>query len=323
MMAYDSDNAGASSAQAIGGVCPVLATPFDSTGAPDYDSMRRVVEFAIDCGADAVVYPGVASEVEQLADDEREALIDVVARAAEGRVPLVLGASAIEPASTLRMLRKAGEVGAAAAMVMAPARLSGQAQALVDYYRELGDISGGVALMLQNAPPPAGAGFDMAALAGVVAAAPAVRYVKEEAMPCGQRISALQAREELANAPHFIGVLGGAGGRYLLDELARGAIGTMPACELTDVHVELMRAWRDKRRRDARELYNRSLPLLNFQAVFRWAMTKEVLRRRGVIDCAHVRAPGPRLDAQDQVELGIMLAEIADLLRAFPLVDSP
>ena len=69
----------------------------------------------------------------------------------------------------------------------------------------------------------------------------------------------------------------------------------------------------------ARTLYNRSLPLLNFQAVFRWAMTKEVLRRRGIIDCAHVRAPGPRLDARDQVELGIMLDEIADLLVAFPV----
>jgi len=77
-------------------------------------------------------------------------------------------------------------------------------------------------------------------------------------------------------------------------------------------------AWRRGDRTKARELYNRSLPLLNFQAVFRWAMTKEVLRRRGIIECAHVRAPGPRLDAQDQVELGIMLDEVADLLQGVP-----
>ena len=47
-------------------------------------------------------------------------------------------------------------------------------------------------------------------------------------------------------------------------------------------------------------------------------MTKEVLRRRGVIDSAFVRAPGPRLDAQDQHELATMLDEIADLLTAVP-----
>jgi 4-hydroxy-tetrahydrodipicolinate synthase len=91
----------------------------------------------------------------------------------------------------------------------------------------------------------------------------------------------------------------------------------MPACELTDIHVVMVAAWRAGNRSFARSLYNRSLPLLNFQAVFRWAMTKVVLKWRGSIDAAHVRAPGPRLDLQDQKELGIMLAEIGDLLDDF------
>ena len=63
-----------------------------------------------------------------------------------------------------------------------------------------------------------------------------------------------------------------------------------------------------------RALYNRMLPLLNFQAVFRMAMTKEVLRRRGVIASTHVRAPGPKLDPGDHRELDAMLAELADIL---------
>ena len=300
------------------GVCPVLATPFDASGAPDEAGLARVVDFALESGVDAVVFPGVASEVEQLSVPERERLVALVAQRVAGRVPLVVGASASDLATSMRHLRVAADVGAAAAMVMAPARLAGDATTLLAHYRELG-AAGPVPIMLQNAPPPAGAGFDMAQIARVVVAVPAVRYVKEEAMPCGQRISALLARPELADAPHFAGVLGGAGARYLLDELARGAIGTMPAVELADVHVAMMRAWHDGNRTLARVLYNRSLPLLNFQAVFRWAMTKETLRRRGVIDHAHVRAPGPRLDAQDQVELGIMLDEIADLLGAVPL----
>lgn len=233
-------------------------------------------------------------------------------------MPLVVGASAQELAASVRHVQVAASVGAAAAMVMAPASLAGDAAALRAYYQELG-AAAAVPIMLQNAPQPAGAGFDMATIAQVVAAVKAIRYVKEEAMPCGQRIAALLNCSELAGARHFGGVLGGAGARYLLDELERGAIGTMPACELTDIHVAMVRAWRAGDRTRARQLYNRSLPLLNFQAVFRWAMTKEVLRRRGIIDSAHVRAPGPRLDAQDQAELGIMLDEIADLLEAFPV----
>ncbi len=297
----------------IGGVCPVLATPFDSTGAVDAQALTQIVQFAIRSGADAIVYPGVASEVEQITDSERDDLLDAVARAVRGRVPLIVGASAADLETTILHLYKASTLGAAAAMVMAPARLAGKPDALVEHYRELGSATT-VPIMLQNAPAPAGAGFDMAAVAQVVAAVPAVRYVKEEATPCGQRISALLTRPEIAGAPHFVGVLGGAGGRYILDELARGALGSMPACELTDVHVAMVNAWRAGNHGYARVLYNRSLPLLNFQAVFRWAMTKEVLRRRGVIDNAYVRAPGPRLDAQDHAELTIMLDEIADLL---------
>jgi 4-hydroxy-tetrahydrodipicolinate synthase len=293
-----------------------LATPFDDGGVPDAPGLARIAEFAIRCGADALVYPGVASEVEQLSDSERNALLDVLATAAHGRVPLIVGASAVHLPATILHLHKAASLGAAAAMVMAPARLAGDTAALIDYYRSLAAATD-VPIMLQNAPPPAGAGFDMSVIARVVAEVPAVRYVKEETMPCGQRISALLATREIGDVPHFIGVLGGAGGRYILDELARGALGTMPACELTDIHVTMVAAWRAGNRGFARTLYNRSLPLLNFQAVFRWAMTKEVLKRRGIIGGTRVRAPGPRLDRQDEVELGIMLAEIDDLIADF------
>jgi 4-hydroxy-tetrahydrodipicolinate synthase len=304
-------------AQRIGGVCPVLATPFDYDGVPDAVGLARVARFAIRCGADALVYPGVASEVEQLSEAERNSLLDVLATAVDDRIPLVVGASDAHPSATVRHLNKAASIGAAAAMVMAPSALAGSAASLVDYYRALA-AAGGVPIMLQNAPPPAGGGFDMATIARVVTEVPAISYVKEETMPCGQRISALLEMREVREASHFVGVLGGAGGRYILDELARGALGTMPACELTDVHVAMVAAWRAGNRGFARSLYNRSLPLLNFQAVFRWAMTKEVLKRRGVIECAHVRAPGPRLDRQDQAELGIMLSEIGDLLEGGP-----
>ena len=290
----------------------MLATPFGADGAPDARALRRIVEFAVAAGADAVVYPGVASEVEQLTDDERDRLLEVVAATVRGRVPLVAGASANDAATTLHHLAHAERLGAAAAMVMAPARFAGDVAALIDHYRRLGEAVT-LPIMLQNAPPPSGGGFDAAAVAQVVARVPAVRYVKEEAQPCGQRISALLARQELASARHFAGVMGGAGARYLIDELARGAIGTMPACELTDVHVRILSAWRAGDSALARRLYNRTLPLLGFQAVFRWAATKEVLRRRGLIDDARVRAPGPKLDDQDQVELGVMLAEIGDL----------
>jgi 4-hydroxy-tetrahydrodipicolinate synthase len=90
----------------------------------------------------------------------------------------------------------------------------------------------------------------------------------------------------------------------------------MPACELCDLHVAQFRAHRAGRPAEVRRLFDRMLPLLNFQAVFRMAMTKEVLRRRGIIASTHVRAAGPRLDAGDLRELDQLMAGIADLLPA-------
>ena len=62
-------------------------------------------------------------------------------------------------------------------------------------------------------------------------------------------------------------------------------------------------------------LFERTLPLLNMQAVFRWRLTKEVLRRRGLIESAYVRAPGPQLDRHDLAELDQLLAALEPLMR--------
>src|SRR5271163_4028963 len=127
----------AASSAPIQGVCPVLATPFDAAGAPDADALARVAEFVLAAGADAVVYPGVASEVEQLSAEERDRLLDVVAATVDGRVPIVVGASAADAQTSARHMHKARMLGAAAAMVMAPSSFAGDAAALRDHYRQL------------------------------------------------------------------------------------------------------------------------------------------------------------------------------------------
>jgi len=86
----------------------------------------------------------------------------------------------------------------------------------------------------------------------------------------------------------------------------------MPAAELADIHAQMIHAWHSGDVATTRRLYNVSLPLLNFQAIFRMHMTKEVLRRRGVIKNTFVRGKGPKFDEGDHAELALLLAE-ADL----------
>ena len=291
----------------LAGVFPIVPTPFAAGGAADEADLGRVVDWIVRMGADGLVFPGVASEFDKLSPDERVRLVEVVAKANAGRLPLVVGVSSPGAAQSVSLTRQAKELGAAGVMAMNPGSLKDDPAAIEAYYRDVAGV--GVPVILQNAPAPIGSALSMAAVAKLVEAIPGVDYVKEEAMPCGQRISEL-----LALAPASLkGIFGGAGGRYITDELARGAVGTMPAAELTDQHALLWQAHLAGDRAEVRRLYNRMLPLLNFQAVFRMAMTKEVLRRRGVIVSTFVRAAGPALDAGDQRELGEMLAEMPEL----------
>ncbi len=292
----------------LAGVFPILATPFAADGAPALDDLGRLVDFIVAAGPDGLVFPGVASEFDTLAAGERRDLVSAVAARVGSRAPFVVGVSDATPEASIGWTEQARALGAAAVMCMAPARLKDDAASLLAFHRDVAAV--GVPVILQNAPAPIGCGMAPAAVLDIVRAVPGIAYVKEEAMPCGQRITAL-----LAGAPPSLaGVFGGAGGRYITDELARGACGTMPACELVDLHVRQFALHRAGDHAGVRTLFDRMLPLLNFQAVFRMAMTKEVLRRRGVIRATGVRAAGPRLDAGDNAELTAMLERIADLL---------
>lgn len=290
---------------ALSGVFAVLPTPFDDNGAVDTNGFRRITDFVLKSGVDGIVFPGLASEYGELTIDERIDLIRIAGAAVNGRAAFVVGAS---DANHSRLLIDAGaEAGAECAMVITPEALEGDPDGLCRHYERLG--CAGIPLMLQNAPRPMGIGLSADAVLEIVSAEASIAWVKEENMPCGQRITAIRQ----GAPPTLMGVFGGAGGRYITDELARGAAGTMPAAELPEAHVALMAAHRAGDDGRVRSFYEQMLPILMMQAVFRWHLTKEVLRRRGLISSAYVRAAGPRLDREDHRELTRMLTRVEAL----------
>lgn len=293
----------------IAGAFPVLPTIFTNDGAIDVSGICAVADWAIGCGVDGVVFPGLASEYDQLSLEERLHLIALIGDRVAGRAAFVCGGGGGSDEESEAVMLAAARVGASAIMVVTPSRYAGDNAGLVDFYRRLA-ANADVPIMLQNAAAPTGLGLSPAAILDMARAVPAIRYVKEETAPCGQRITAL--REQGGGL--LDGVFGGAGGRHITDELARGAIGTMPAVEIVDLHVRLVAAHRAKDWPRVRWLFERTLPLLNMQAIYRWRLTKEVLCRRGLIASAFVRAPGPALDSYDRRELDELLESLADLL---------
>lgn len=291
------------------GVYPILPTIFSDDGQIDVEGTRNVMEYILAAGADGIVYPGLASEYDLLSTEER---LQMTARLGEwigGRVPLVIGASSPDAQLARQFACAGAQAGAVAAMILTPHAHAEDMQQMAGYFSAIHAASG-IDIMLQNAPAPMGVGLAIEQVAWLAEQVPGIRYVKEETQPSGQRITQLSQRVGDA----IDAVFGGAGARYVLDELVRGAKGTMPACEVTEVHVAMLKSFNAGELQHARDLFERTLPLLSVQAVFRWRLTKAVLKRRGLIASDHVRARGPALDAFDEREVDALLARIEDLL---------
>lgn len=289
------------------GIFPVLQTPLDAHGAPDSASLDREVRFCIDCGAHGLVYPALGSEVQFLSDRERQELVEAVAGASAGRVPLIVGVSAPSAAIASVHARHAAGVGAAAVMALPPYVSPATPGELHTYYRAIGDASG-LPIIVQNAPP----GMSPAFLVELLGANDSIRYIKEEANPSAHNLSAVLR----AVGNRCDGVFGGAFGRWMLGELGRGASGFMPGAEATDVYVQIWDAYAAGNASGARAIFDRLLPLINQMLLLGLRLNKEVLVRRGVFQSTAMRWTGTtELDDHDRRELDAIMEQLAPLLR--------
>jgi 4-hydroxy-tetrahydrodipicolinate synthase len=287
------------------GVLPIITTPFDEDGRLDFASLAKVVEHVLRSGAHGLVYPAIASEFQTLSWSERKLAVEHVLAVADGRLPTVVGVSTIDDTmSPAELAAHAAKHGASAVMLMPqPPSANTTAHDLV--FANVAQASA-LPIILQNAPPPLGSALAITTIAEIARKVSRIQYVKEETVPCGQRISNL-----LAERTGLIGVFGGAGGRFVLDELARGALGSMPACEFTAIHVDIYERFRAGDRAGARQLFNRLLPLLNFESVFRTAATKHILHDMGIIASRCYRDHNPELDESDRSELALILEDMS------------
>lgn len=295
------------------GVFAIPPTPFDDAGDLDETSLRCCLDFCVAAGAHGIVTPVVASEAIALTDAERLRVAEIAVEQVAGRVPVVIGVSGTSTAASVLYSRRAAEIGADAVIAMPPCVAHPPPVEIVDFYAEVARAADPLPVWIQDFVAPIGTPMAPALLAKLLTETPGVSYLKEETAHAPQVISAVR---ELAGES-LEGVMGGMAGRYMLEEHRRGACGTMPACEVVDAHVKIWNALDTGDAYEARRLHTMLLPLLNYEAMFSYAIWKEVLVRRGVIASARTRVPGAAtLDAENHRELDILLRDLAPLLTA-------
>jgi 4-hydroxy-tetrahydrodipicolinate synthase len=301
------------SATTLAGILPVLQIPFVPARPLDRiddDALRREVEFCIRCGVHGLVIPALASEFMVLTDAERRQVVTSTVDQAAGRVPVVANVAAPSPQAALEFAQHAREAGAAAVMALPPYVRKPTIEGVVAYYAAIADAAQ-LPVIVQNAPPPFGVSLPTPMVLRLVEEIPLVTYIKEERLPPTRNIG-----DVIAGAPPKLqGVFGGMAGMHLPNELARGVIGSMPSAAVCDVLVTILDAWQAGDTARARAIHQQILPLLVLEMSAWMAVSKEVLRRRGVFTSTLMRDPEfLPLDAGDLVEIDALWPLILPLL---------
>jgi dihydrodipicolinate synthase/N-acetylneuraminate lyase len=292
------------------GIFVIVVTPFTANYELDEASLRKQIRFCIEAGAHGLVGPANAGEFATLSDDERKRWLEIVVSEAAGQIPVVAATTAGHQVPAVALSRWAQQIGADGIMAMPPHVLHPDAEGCYDYYAVLAAALE-IPICIQNFPSPIGTPMSSQLVGRMCRELPHVDYIKEETLPEPRQISATLA----AAGEACKGIFGGQGGIYLLDEYRRGCHGNMPACQATDVHVAIWNQLEAGDEAGARRLFNRLMPLLNFERLHGIAVYKEVLYRRGVIATTTSRAPGKALDQLDLQELGAILQDIEPLFR--------
>lgn len=284
------------------GIFNIVPTPFDGTGELDESSLARLIEFVIGTGVSGVTVLGFLGEASKLSEAERSRVIDICVETAAGRVPVVVGATHASTDRSVAFSREAESRGAAGLMI-APPSLARPNEAAVRRHYEA--IAGAVDLpiVVQDYPPASGVYMTPALIAELARDIPACGWLKLEDDPTAPKTTAV------LTANPDIGIFGGLGGAFMLEELQRGAVGMMTGFGFPEILVAIYRHFMAGDVGAARDTFFRYLPLIRFenQAGINLPLRKHIYQKRGAIADSRPRRPHPPLDETTLAELDAIL----------------
>jgi dihydrodipicolinate synthase/N-acetylneuraminate lyase len=270
-------------------------TPYDDKDRIDEDVLRAEIEFCVESGVGGIVVPVMVSEFRVLSEDERHTMMRVPVEASNGRVPIIANCAAVNIPLAVSFARYAQETGADAVIAMPPYAHPADFSTVYAYYEAISDTVS-IPVWIQN---HAVAALSTEQVVRLCTELENVCWVKEEVQPETHSISTLLGK----NCPHIEGVMGGAGGRYMMTEHARGSRGVVHACQFCDVIQriwELLDAGQSKK---AGDLYDKVLPGLMLESLIGMAYAKEIMVRRGVFKNNRVRMNAHPIDKADWWEV--------------------
>ena len=293
-------------AKSLDGIHFMLPTPFTNEGELDTNPYARLVGKARDSGCRGVVCLGVMGEAPRLSDDERAAILAEVVAQSGDDLSVTVGISSPSHWLAAKRAGEAGDAGADAVMVAPPPMAKPNEAVLFDYYKVIHEATM-LPVVVQDYPAESGVHMTPEFVARLNAELARARYLKLEDPPTPPKVTRI-----LALTGDDMSIFGGLGGSFLFEELSRGATGTMTGFAYPEVLVDIYNRMQAGDRDGAREIFNKWIPLIRYenQPGIGLSVRKHIMMRRGLLDSAHIRPPGPSIDKPTQMELDELLGSM-------------
>ena len=115
-----------------------VITPFTSETV-DYAALRRLIDFQLQSGTDAIVVCGTTGEAATMSYVERMRTVETVVRQVDGRVPVIAGTGANSTETAITLSKDAALAGVDGLLVVTPFYNKATQRGLIRHYETIAD----------------------------------------------------------------------------------------------------------------------------------------------------------------------------------------
>ena len=282
------------------GVFPILSTPFDSKDNIVFEDVQSEVNYAVDAGVNGIAI-ALASEIYKLTDHERYQLLEKVVNYSAGRIKVCMNTTAESTKQCIEYSKKAEDFGADAVMIAPPSFGGVEQNEIKKYFINTAEAIG-IPIFMQDV-------FDTPISPEMAVQLSNehhnLKYIKVEVAPTIPRFNKLKEISHNGAPIPF----GGMGGTFMIEEMRRGSVGTMPVCAFPEMFVKVFKLWDEGNREEAEEIFHRYVPLIRTLGqglgIWNW-LPKYILKKKGIFSNAIAREPSLKPDKEQIYELDRM-----------------
>lgn len=197
------------------GIATALITPITENGI-DYEAFKKLIDWQIEQGINALVVAGTTGEASTFSDDEHRDAIDFAVKYVNGRVPVIAGTGSNDTNYALDLTRCACRSGADAVLVVTPYYNKATQKGLVKMFTAIADEST-VPVILYDVPSRTGMAIKPETVAilaehpnivGLKAASGNISEIAKTAQLCGDKIHIYSGNDDQIIPVMSLGGLG-------------------------------------------------------------------------------------------------------------------